>query len=110
MTPDVEHTSSSIWSLARQEFLLAGGNPKAILIFTAVFPQFVNPSLPALPQLIAIGATFLVTEWLVATLYVAVGNRLRRARLNSKWKRLPNRLFGSLFLGASALLATSRRA
>jgi hypothetical protein len=29
ITPDVEHASSSIWSLARQEFLLAGSNPKA---------------------------------------------------------------------------------
>src|SRR5690606_41352375 len=32
----------SIRGLARQEFLVAIGNPKAILIFTAFFPQFVD--------------------------------------------------------------------
>ncbi len=28
----------------RQEFYVAAGNPKAILIFTAFFPQFVDPT------------------------------------------------------------------
>ncbi|MCO7189631.1 MULTISPECIES: LysE family translocator [unclassified Pseudoalteromonas] len=32
----------SRFGLARQEFLLAAGNPKAILIFTAFLPQFVD--------------------------------------------------------------------
>ena len=31
-------------ALARQEFLVAAGNPKAILLFTAFLPQFVDPA------------------------------------------------------------------
>ena len=36
----------SLWRLGRQEFLVAAGNPKAILIFTAFLPQFVDPGQP----------------------------------------------------------------
>ena len=35
--------ATSLWRLARQEFWVAAGNPKAILIFTAFLPQFVTP-------------------------------------------------------------------
>ncbi len=101
---------SGLSRLAWQEFLLAAGNPKAILIFTAVFPQLVDPSLPTLPQLVAIGATFLATEWIVAALYALAGSRLGLLRSRARWARLPNRLFGSLFMAAAGLLATARRA
>lgn len=37
-------------ALARQEFLVAAGNPKAILIFTAFLPQFIDPAQAVAPQ------------------------------------------------------------
>lgn len=40
----------SLWRLGRQEFLVAAGNPKAILIFTAFLPQFVDPGQPLAPS------------------------------------------------------------
>src|SRR4051812_14172667 len=36
-------TPPSMRALVRQEFTVAAGNPKAILVFTAFFPQFVVP-------------------------------------------------------------------
>lgn len=96
--------------LTRQEMLLAAGNPKAILIFTAVFPQFVDPAVPALPQLALIGVTFLATEWIVAGLYALAGSRLLGLmRLRARWARLPNQVFGGLLVAAAGLLATARR-
>lgn len=41
-TEQLELGKTDIRGLARQEFLVAIGNPKAILIFTAFFPQFVD--------------------------------------------------------------------
>ena len=42
--PSAELPSHKLRRLAKQEFLVAAGNPKAILIFTAFFPQFVDQS------------------------------------------------------------------
>ena len=48
--------------LARQEFLVAAGNPKAILIFTAFLPQFVDPSQADATQFAVLGALFLQVQ------------------------------------------------
>ncbi len=105
----LELLTADLQRLTRQEMLLAAGNPKAILIFTAVFPQFVDPAMPALPQLALIGVTFLATEWIVAGLYALAGSRLGLMRLRARWARLPNQVFGGLFVAAAGLLATARR-
>ena len=49
----------SRFALAQQEFFLAAGNPKAILIFTAFLPQFVDPAGDVTTQLLYLGAIFL---------------------------------------------------
>jgi threonine/homoserine/homoserine lactone efflux protein len=63
---NAKHAGSrqSIFSLARQDFLVAVGNPKAIVIFTAFLPQFVEISKPAVPQFAVLGALFLGLEWI----------------------------------------------
>ncbi len=42
--------------LAKQEFTLAAGNPKAILIFTAFLPQFVDANANVQEQFFALGS------------------------------------------------------
>jgi threonine/homoserine/homoserine lactone efflux protein len=53
---------ATLWQLARQEFFAAAGNPKAILVFTAFLPQFVDPRQPMAPQFAILGALFLLFE------------------------------------------------
>lgn len=60
-------------ALARQDFLVAIGNPKAIAIFTAFFPQFLDPAAPVEPQILIMGAAFLGLEALAAVLYIVAG-------------------------------------
>ena len=64
----------SLWRLGRQEFLVAAGNPKAILIFTAFLPQFVDPGQPLGAQFAQLGAAFLLLEWLAIALYSYAGS------------------------------------
>lgn len=66
----------SLWRLGRQEFLVAAGNPKAILIFTAFLPQFVDPGQPLGAQFAQLGAAFLLLEWLAIALYSYAGLHL----------------------------------
>jgi len=93
---------TSMWRLARHEFLVAAGNPKAILVFTAFLPQFVNISQPMLPQFTILGASFLVLEWFSIALYSAAGMYLGRWLTRAKVRRWFNRTCGT-FLGAIGL-------
>jgi threonine/homoserine/homoserine lactone efflux protein len=102
--------SQGTFSLARQEFLVALGNPKAILIFTAFLPQFIDPKLSAPPQFAALGALFLVLEWVAVAAYSFFGTRLHRSISRPRRLRAFNRLCGVL-LGVSGIgLLFARRA
>ena len=93
--------------LVWQEFACAASNPKAILIFTAVFPQFLNTTEALLPQFLIMGLAFLVFEWLTICLYAFAGLHLRKALTSVKGQQRFNRLSGAV-LGAIgvALLAS----
>ncbi|MGF1813289.1 LysE family translocator [Vibrio splendidus] len=65
------------FGLVKQEFTLAAGNPKAILIFTAFLPQFVDVSANVNTQFFILGSTFLVLEMLAISIYAAFGLYLR---------------------------------
>lgn len=97
-----------LWTLARQEFTVAIGNPKAILVFTAFFPQFVAPDAYATSYLL-LGATFLVLEVVAIALYAQLGARMRGLTRNGRAMRWFNRVSGSMMIGFGLLLAAARR-
>ena len=99
-----------IWALARQEFLVATGNPKAILIFTAFLPQFVVPGQPITPQFALLGALFLALEWIAISLYAYMGLHMRRWFAEPRGKRIFNRCCAGLLSAAAAVLLMARRA
>ena len=73
---DIER-NKNWFGLVQQEFALAAGNPKAILIFTAFLPQFVDVSANVNTQFFILGGTFLVLELLAISIYAAFGLYLR---------------------------------
>jgi len=95
-------------ALIRQEFWVAAGNPKAILIFTAFFPQFVVPQNYA-ASFTLLGASFLVLEGVAITIYALIGARLGRALRSARPFRWFNRISGGLMIGFGLLLAAARR-
>lgn len=97
-------------SLAKQEFLIAAGNPKAILIFTAFLPQFVDPAHDVVPQFAVLGALFLALEMIALAGYALIGLHLRRWFSEPKGKRLFNRICAVLLSGAASVLLATRRA
>ena len=96
--------------LARQEFFVAAGNPKAILIFTAFLPQFVDPARPVAAQFALLGALFLVFEMVAIAIYAAIGSRLRYWFARPRGRRLFNRTCAGLLSGAGVGLLLARRA
>ena len=92
--------NQSILALARQEMMLAAGNPKAILIFTAFLPQFVDPAGPIQNQFLILGGLFLLLEWLAVALYGSFGAYLRLWFSNPKRRQWFNRCC-AMMLGIS---------
>lgn len=99
----------SLWQLSRQEFWVAAGNPKAILIFTAFLPQFVDPRQPVGAQFLALGLAFLLLEWLAILLYSMAGLHLGRLLAGPRARHLFNRSCAALLGSAGLGLLLSRR-
>lgn len=93
-------------SAFRQECLVALGNPKAILIFTAFFPQFVSPE-SYWQSFALLGALFLVLELIAIALYVCLGRFVAKAAAQRLvWL---TRASGVAMIAFGSLLALSRR-
>jgi len=92
-----------------QGFLVGLSNPKALLFFGALFPQFLNPAAPQLPQFLVLGATFVCFELGWLTVYALTASRAQRWLQQPHRARQFNRLTGVVFLLAAGLLATSKR-
>ena len=89
--------------LYRQGFLTSAANPKAVFFFAALFPQFLDPGAPLLPQLLILGGTYLAIDGALLLAYGAVAERLRQ-RFRAGLARWLNKLSGGLMIAAAALL------
>ena len=99
---------TSLRALMRRDFTIAISNPKAIAVFTAFFPQFVDPTMPAWNQLAQMGAAFLVMEVGAVALYVLAGVFLGRLIRSQRVFVHLNRLVGAALIVSGGTMAFSR--
>jgi homoserine/homoserine lactone efflux protein len=87
-------------------------NPKAILFFTALFPQFLTPGESLVLQTVLLTATFTALALVSHAFYVGLFRSLRRFLTEARHLRLFNRISGGLFvlLGLSLLRLRNRTA
>ena len=90
-------------------FLVNATNPKGLVFFLAVLPQFVVPTAPLLPQYLAIGATMMAVDLVVMGLYTGLAVRLLRWLRTPRQQTLLNRTFSGLFATAAVVLSLVRR-
>ncbi|WP_028025096.1 LysE family translocator [Enterovibrio calviensis] len=100
-------TNQSRFGLAKQEFILASGNPKAILIFTAFLPQFVDVSANVHQQFFVLGCTFLALEMTAISIYAVFGIYLRQWFANPRMAKRFNKACAAFlaFSGLNLLLS-----
>lgn len=103
------HAARPLRSLVLQEFLVAISNPKAVLLFAAVFPQFIDPHRPAAPQFLVLGSIYLLAEFVSSLAYGLGGQQLRRIITSRRGARNMNRATGGFFIGAGGLLLSVHR-
>ena len=97
-----------LWRAFRQGFLTNALNPKAILYFLVLLPQFMAADVATTPQLLEMGAITSV-ECLVWFLFLAhILGRVRRVFANPRFQRWLHRVTGAIFLGFGLRLALAR--
>ncbi|MBP6493841.1 MAG: LysE family translocator [Rhodoferax sp.] len=96
-------------SLYLQGWMVGASNPKALLFFSAFFPQFIDPQAAFVPQFAILASTFIAIEFSVLSLCCVFTARLAPWLRESGRTRAFNRVSGSLFAGMGALLLLMRR-
>lgn len=93
---------------AYRDGLIVGlSNPKSMLFFVMLLPQFIDPTRPAAPQIAVLTATGIVAEIVINAAYALFAGALRNAFARSGVRRWFDRTVGVLFLtlaGATAFL------
>ncbi|HEV7422335.1 MAG TPA: LysE family transporter [Mycobacterium sp.] len=91
-------------------FLVNATNPKGLVFFLAVMPQFVVPTAALLPQYLAIGVTMIAVDLVVMGLYTGLAVRLLNWLNTPRQQTIVNRVFSGLFAAAAVVLSLVRRA
>lgn len=85
-------------------------NPKGIIFFVAVLPQFIDVARPVALQYTILAATTFTVDLIVMLGYTALAARVLRVMKDPASLRWVNRGLGGLFVAAGLALATFRRA
>lgn len=106
---NLEHSPDrGFWNLFRQGLLMGLSNPKAIIFYTALFPQFIAEKGPGLAH----GAGMLGVVCFMSMCgmlpYAAGGHSLATLFRRPFLRRHFNKGVGSLFIGSGVCLAASR--
>ncbi len=97
------HDSRSPKTLYLQGFITSATNPKAIVFFAALLPQFINTSLPTGEQFLLLGATYIIVDGCFLSVYGAFSAWIA-ARFRHYIGHHMNRVSGLLFVVAALLL------
>ena len=95
----------SVGRLLRRGFWVNVLNPKAVVFFLAIMPQFISADLPSLQQYLVIALTMTVIDmtvmWLV---FAAAAEQFRRFTGSLRGQVISNRIFGALFVLIAAVM------
>ena len=90
-------------SLYWQGFMTSAANPKAVIFFAALFPQFVNTSARTDKQFVILGMTYLIIDGCFLMIYGGFAEWIE-SRFRHHVGRHMNRISGALLVVAAILL------
>ena len=99
-------SSKRIWL---DGLLLQGANPKALLFFAAILPQFIDTRHSVTLQVLILGFTSIVVEFAILIAYGHLAGKTVAAVRNPRFGKISNRVAGSLLIGAGLGLAKLKR-
>ncbi|HWD29723.1 MAG TPA: LysE family translocator [Rhizomicrobium sp.] len=90
-------------------FVLQMSNPKALVFFSALLPQFINPHAALWPQVAILAVTSIVIEFLVQAIYATLAGRAAHLAAEPRFARITDRVAGTLLIGAGIGMAALRK-
>ena len=88
-------------------FIVQAANPKALVFFIALLPQFINPAGSVPWQILVLGSSSVVIEFMVLSLYGALAARARSIT-GARFSGPLERVGGAFLIAAGAQLAWYR--
>jgi homoserine/homoserine lactone efflux protein len=104
-----DHAARSRREIFTRGFLVNITNPKGIIFFAAIFPQFIDIARPLALQYFILGATTFATDLAIMMAYTALAAKVFRAMRDPSRLRWVNRGLGGMFVAAGVALAGFRR-
>ncbi len=106
---DSDHESTARGVFMRG-FFVNLTNPKGIIFFAAILPQFIDVAKAQLAQYAILAATTFAVDLVVMMGYTALAARVLRVMSDARQLRWVNRGLGGAFVAAGLALASFRRA
>ncbi|MEM7779559.1 MAG: LysE family translocator [Pseudomonadota bacterium] len=92
-------------ALFTKGFIVEFANPKALLYFAAILPQFIDPDLPILTQFLIMGFTTLLFDFVAYSAYAALGAKIANSGMKPTTVRWLNRFAGGALLFSAVRIA-----
>jgi homoserine/homoserine lactone efflux protein len=96
----------SRWSIYLAGLTLQLANPKTLIFFVAILPQFVDPRLAVGAQMAWLAAGSVVPEFFILLGYGFLASRARSVATDARFARWTDRVAGALVLIVAALVVT----
>lgn len=93
----------------RQGLVMQLANPKAILFFTALLPQFINPALSATYQFVILGLVSIIVQGSTLLAYGWLAEKGGRWLKESRFAKWLDRAAGTFLIGTGVKLALSQK-
>ncbi|MEO1041760.1 MAG: LysE family translocator [Pseudomonadota bacterium] len=96
----------SVAALFSKGFVVEFANPKALLYFAAIVPQFLDMSQSIIVPLMIMGVTTLILDLIIYTAYALLGRALVRGGAKDTVVTIINKVAGGAFVLAGVKMAT----
>lgn len=97
----------SMCRIFSEGFLVSLTNPKTLLFYGAFFPQFTRPHADIFPQLVVLGATFVLIALVLDACWATMAGKTRNLLI--RFNDMQNKIIGGLLITAGLALAYARK-
>ena len=98
--------AQSGWAILRGAALLQLSNPKSLLMFVSILPQFVDPDQPVGMQMVVLAACSIIPEFFILLGYGALASRASHRLTQPEFAVITERVAGCLVLAAGLMVAS----